>query len=75
MAAAIVFILLIQRQPIQSKVIRLYLEITKSSCATAVWLWLLMDSIFGPERGYYYNPPRPREPRIVSAVLSVFVLL
>jgi hypothetical protein len=75
MAAAIVFIIFIQRQPIQSRTTRLCLEIAKSSCATGVWLWLLMDSIFGPARGYYYNPPHPRGPRIISAALSSVVLL
>jgi hypothetical protein len=74
MSATIIFIIFIQRQPIQSAAIRLYLEIAKASCATAVWLWLLMDSIFGPTRGYYNNP-RGRAPRIASAALSVFVLL
>jgi len=75
-AAGIVFIIFIQRQPIQSAAIRLYLELAKSACATAVWIWLLLDSIFGPQRGYYYNPPsRPRAPKIISAALSVFVLL
>jgi membrane-associated HD superfamily phosphohydrolase len=74
LAATIIFVVLVQRHPIRSQALRLYLEIAKSTSATAVWLWLLFDSIFGPERSYYSTPPS-RATRIVAAALSVIVLL
>ncbi|KAH8589958.1 hypothetical protein B0O99DRAFT_522143 [Bisporella sp. PMI_857] len=74
MAAAIVFIILIQRQASITKRITFYFEAAKSAFATAVWLWLLLDSIFGPLPKYGYGPPS-RTPRIVRAAVSVVTLL
>ena len=72
MGAAILFIILVERHPRNTKTSTYYLEIAKSGLATALWLWLLLDSIFGPR--YTYNPPRPRSRKIIEAVICFFVL-
>ncbi|KAH6719707.1 hypothetical protein BKA61DRAFT_470762 [Leptodontidium sp. MPI-SDFR-AT-0119] len=71
-AAGILFVLVVQHNITPSPAIILYFEVAKSGLATAVWLWLLLDSIFGPNRSYQ-RPPRG--PRIARAGISVIVLL
>jgi hypothetical protein len=48
-------------------------ELIKSGLATALWLWLLLDSIFAPIP-HYYQPP-PRSEKVAKAAISVVVLL
>ncbi|KAK5741060.1 hypothetical protein LTR17_004210 [Elasticomyces elasticus] len=71
LAAAIIFIVVVQRTlppDATSKTLTLRFEISKSILATALWLWLLFDAIFGPRNhsGYYM----PRSQRIAVAGIS-----
>lgn len=46
-------------------------EILKSCLATASWLWLLMDAIFGPRSHYYYDRTVRIKVAAISAVLPL----
>ncbi|PVH69837.1 hypothetical protein DL98DRAFT_521971 [Cadophora sp. DSE1049] len=74
-AAAIIFIVFVQLNTTTSPLITLHFEVAKSSLATALWLWLLLDSIFEP--GQWNSPYQrpPKGPRIARAGISVVVLL
>jgi hypothetical protein len=75
-AGGIVFIVLVQRQlPIGSLDPRkaFYFELAKSLFATAAWLWLLLDAIFGPQSHRGWQVDRGR--RIAATGLSVILLL
>lgn len=74
-AAGIIFTVFVQRNANMSKTITLYFEEAKSGLATGVWLWLLLDTIFGPEHHYWYYYNGPRGPRITRAAISVILLL
>ena len=74
MGAGILFIIFVQRHPKNTKTSTFYLEIVKSLLATGLWLWLLLDSIFGPDNTYYTPRPEERTKKIVEAVLCFFVL-
>lgn len=77
MAAGIIFILILQRgsNSTMSKSLTLGFEAAKSALATAVWIWLMMDSIFGPKRRYSYQPDVRRTPRIIRSAISIVCLL
>jgi hypothetical protein len=79
MSGGILFIIMTQRYATEvlTKKINLYFEIVKSALATAIWLWFMADSIWGPQRHYYYNPPpdRSRGPKIIRSAISVVCLL
>jgi hypothetical protein len=75
LSGAIVFIVLIQqRLPAHqnSKPLTLRFEVAKSALATALWVWLMCDSAFGPQNEYDYYK---RKPRVVSASVASIVLL
>ncbi|KAK0129568.1 hypothetical protein ONS96_000133 [Cadophora gregata f. sp. sojae] len=74
-AAAIIFIVFVQLNTSTSPLITLYFEIAKSSLATALWLWLLLDAIFDPEQWNRPYQRPPKGPRIARAGISVVVLL
>ncbi|KAJ4298978.1 hypothetical protein N0V90_004222 [Kalmusia sp. IMI 367209] len=48
MAAGIIFAVYVQRKASMSKYQYLIFEGTKSILATALWLWLILESAFGP---------------------------
>jgi hypothetical protein len=55
LSAFILFIIIVQRQDAflsLSPSYKLVFEGLKSGFATAVWLWLLLDACFGPDRRY-----------------------
>lgn len=75
LAAGIIFIVLLQRKiPPEKTDARqtLRFEIAKSALATALWLWLMLDAVFGP-KDHYWNDLRPR--RIASAGIASLLLL
>jgi hypothetical protein len=72
MSAIILFVIIMQRQGAISKRLTLIMEVVKSSCATAVWIWLVLDSAFGPHNGY---GDTPKGPRIIRSIISCVTLL
>jgi hypothetical protein len=74
-AAGITFAVWIQRRVPMPRKVTLYFEIAKSSFATAIWLWLILDAAFGPGLGRYYYGDYPRKPTIIRAAISVIILL
>ncbi|KPI37476.1 uncharacterized protein AB675_10374 [Cyphellophora attinorum] len=75
MAGGIIFTVLLQRKiPTgkTSKSMTLRFEILKSVLATALWLWLLLDAIFGPRDHYSYY--KDRSQRIMVAAISSLLL-
>ena len=76
LAAGITFAVLIQRKLLVNRNAKQYtlrFEIAKSVLATALWLWLLLDAIFGPSDHYGYYGGRSR--RISVACISSLLLL
>ncbi|KAF8861978.1 hypothetical protein BDZ45DRAFT_799615 [Acephala macrosclerotiorum] len=57
-----------------NKTITLYFEKANSGLATGVWLWLLLDTIFGPTHHHWYCYNGPRGPRIARAATSSILL-
>ena len=55
MAAGIVFIVYVQRRAIATPYQVLMLEAAKSVLATGLWLWLILDSAFGPWRVQHHD--------------------
>ena len=75
MAAAIAFIIFVQRHPKNTRTSTFYFEIVKSGLASALWLWLILDSIFGPVAERYYHPPEDiRVKKIVQAAFCFLIL-
>ncbi|KAM3152254.1 hypothetical protein ABEW05_007346 [Botrytis cinerea] len=75
-SASILFIIITQRGGNSGDITKefmVWLEVAKSGFASAVWLWLLFDSIFGPVHNSY-NRPASRTPRIAQAIISFLVL-
>ena len=75
-AAGIFFIVLVQRklrsQDALDKPLTLKFEIAKLVLAIALWVWLMMDAIFGPEDHYGW---RMRQTRIIASAVSVILVL
>lgn len=74
LAGVIIFSVLVQRKiPEPSKRLTLRFELTKSTCATGMWMWLLLDAAFGPRNqyGWYYD----RQRRVWVAAISSMILL
>ncbi|CAN9284967.1 unnamed protein product [Alternaria alternata] len=55
MAAGIVFIVYVQRKAIATPYQVLMFEAAKSVLATGLWLWLILDSAFGPWRVQHHD--------------------
>ncbi|KAK0730748.1 hypothetical protein B0H67DRAFT_639210 [Lasiosphaeris hirsuta] len=69
LAGSILFIILVQRSlPTASKKLTYRFELAKSVLATAMWLWLMLDSIFYKRR--YYNPDLYYYRRIIISAIS-----
>jgi hypothetical protein len=75
MAASIVFIVFVQRHPALPPTLIWYLEIAKSILATGLWLWLILDALFGPDRWYGGSKPEWRNQRVGKAVVTIVLLL
>lgn len=74
LAAAIIFVVLVQKQlPGAGKALTFRFEVAKSALATALWLWLMGDAIWGPISHGGYR--RDRTMRIVSSAISSILLL
>jgi hypothetical protein len=73
-SSGIVFAVWIQRSVRMSRKVTLYFEIAKSTFATAIWLWLILDAAFGPGLRRYRGD-YPRTPLVTRAAISVIVLL
>ncbi|KAI4950510.1 hypothetical protein J4E91_004393 [Alternaria rosae] len=74
MSAGIVFIVYVQRKAIATPFQAFIFEIAKSLFATGLWLWLILDSAFGPRRGYYTEPELVRR-RVQRDALASLLLL
>lgn len=78
LAAGIFFIVLVQRKLADDAVAKrlqltIRFEVAKAVLATALWVWLIMDAIFGPEDRYGYYGMRGA--RIVASAISAVLLL
>jgi len=75
MAAGIIFIAFLQRKlPDLERVQTLQFEAGKATLATAMWLWLLLDSLFGPWANNPYNNVE-RWRRVQRSLISSILLL
>ncbi|KAH8882336.1 hypothetical protein GQ53DRAFT_753800 [Thozetella sp. PMI_491] len=73
MAMGIIFIVLVQQQvPRAGKSVTSNLEAIKAGLATAMWIWLIADAIWGPKSPY--GSPKTRENRIVASSFAVILL-
>lgn len=61
--------------PSLSAKISFVLEAAKSLLATAMWLWLVLDSAFANHDTRYREPSNDRFLRIVRAFIAGFALL
>lgn len=76
MAAGIVFIVYVQRKAVVTDSQALIFETTKSTLATGLWLWLILDSAFGPGKNHYgYGDGKAVERRVKRAALSSILLM
>jgi hypothetical protein len=74
-AGAIIFIVVVQRKipyEVSNPRLTLIFEIAKSVFATALWIWLMMDSLFGPHRRYRGSYTKPL---ITASAISSLLLL
>lgn len=75
LAAGVIFIVLVQRKispEKTSKRLTLKFEVAKSVLATVLWIWLLLDAIFGPSNHY---SSVYRVVRIKASVVASLLLL
>jgi hypothetical protein len=63
MAAAIIFITLVQFRTRNPPKLTFWFEFAKSALATALWLWLVYDSAFGPWQKGWRSEGQPPEKR------------
>ncbi|KAF2675679.1 hypothetical protein K458DRAFT_437823 [Lentithecium fluviatile CBS 122367] len=75
MAAGIIFIVYVQRKAIVSSFQTLVFEAIKSALATGLWLWLILDSAFGPWKNWRHIGDEDVERRIKRAALSSILLV
>jgi hypothetical protein len=78
MAAGIIFIVLVQHRAELDTYKTFVAEASKSILATGLWLWLLMDSLFGPWQSHYGDRDairRMKRARLVRSVTAVILLL
>ncbi|KAG9190595.1 hypothetical protein G6011_08683 [Alternaria panax] len=82
MSAGIAFIVYVQRKAIATPYQALMFEVAKSVLATGLWLWLILDSAFGPWRvqHHYHAPDTHADPdyvkrRIQHDALASLVLI
>lgn len=79
MAAGIIFAVYVQQNSVVSAYQNMLFEAAKSLTATVMWLWLVLDSAFGPWyeecNKYYYRKPCDKGRRIAKTAVAVLVLL
>ncbi|KAI1263896.1 hypothetical protein F5Y18DRAFT_437881 [Xylariaceae sp. FL1019] len=77
LGAGIIFIVLVQRKTRLDKVKTLLFEATKSILATAMWLWLLLDTLLGPWQNGLRDGTRERAManRLARTGTAVLILL
>ena len=76
MAAGIIFIVIVQRKVSSTDLLTLQFEAAKSILATGLWLWLMLDSAFGPwKRRQYRDPSREVPMRVARAATAAILLL
>ena len=75
-AASIFFIVLVQRklrtQDALDRPLTLKFEIVKLVLAIALWVWLMLDAVFGPEDHYAW---KMCQTRITASAVSVILVL
>ena len=75
MAAGIIFIVLIQRKIRAADLLTFQFEIGKATLATGLWLWLILDSAFGPwQRRRTITEPEKQQRLVRSAFASILLL-
>ena len=76
-AAGIFFIVLVQRklrnEDASNRPLTLKFEVAKLVLAIVLWVWLMMDAIFGPDDHYGYR--NGRKTRIIASAVSVLLIL
>jgi hypothetical protein len=77
MTAIIIFTVYVQRKAILSLYQSLLLETCKAILATILWLWLILDSAFGPWKEDWSAPMRDKyvARRVARVALGVIVLM
>jgi hypothetical protein len=75
LAAGIMFAVLVQLKVPLSDYRTLMFESVKSGLATLLWLWLLLDSAFGPWQCRWTRPGDEKSRRIARALASSILLL
>jgi hypothetical protein len=72
MAAGIIFIVYIQRKAVATPFQTLCLEGAKSVLATGLWLWLILDSAFGPWKVEHHDhvPDTYADPEYVRKLVQ-----
>ncbi|KAI0147548.1 hypothetical protein GGR57DRAFT_255509 [Xylariaceae sp. FL1272] len=77
LGAGIIFIVLVQRKTRLDRVRTLLFESTKSILATAMWLWLLFDTLFGPWQNGLRDDTRERAKanRLARTGTAILILL
>jgi hypothetical protein len=76
MAAGIIFIVLVQRKIQATNLLTFQFEIGKSLLATGLWLWLILDSAFGPwQRRLTIDPEPEKQRRLVRSAFASILLL
>lgn len=74
LAAGIIFVVLVQKKlPEAGKKLTFLFEVAKSVLATALWVWLMADAIWGPISHGGYR--RDRKMRIVTSAIASVLLL
>lgn len=71
-AASIVVAAWVQHYVVLSRKVILYFETAKSTFATAIWLWLILDAAFRGNEGYH--PPPRKELVIKNAICGIILL-
>ncbi|KAF1830821.1 hypothetical protein BDW02DRAFT_572657 [Decorospora gaudefroyi] len=73
MAAGIVFIVYVQRKAVATSLQTLLFEGAKSTLATGLWLWLILDSAYGPSR--MHDDPEVVRRKVQRDAFASIVLL
>jgi hypothetical protein len=75
MAGAIIFLVIVQRKASVSDGQTFQFEAAKSLLATGLWLWLILDSAFGPWQRDWNYPREERSRRVVRSAFASILLL
>ncbi|KAF2872246.1 hypothetical protein BDV95DRAFT_379121 [Massariosphaeria phaeospora] len=75
MAAGIMFVVVVQRKSTETNYRAFIFESVKSGLATGLWLWLMLDSGYGPWRHRYAHSDRDVEMRVARSATAGILLL